>query len=280
MDQAFTRIGKRFDELAEQNSLSMDQNLTDDVASAVRDYADLGPPVEKANALRAIIDRVGSGIDKAGNISGEAYKSLRSSIERAARGASDPDYASVLRDVKNALDDAMERSMTAARSPDVGEWIKIREQYRNILVIENALARTSKEAAAGLITPEALRGSIKNIYGKRNMVRGQGPFEELSRAATTLMTDLPQTGFAPMNAATIWQSGLAAPVEALIRLGRDLRMTKPAQKWLTNRAMPPPSGVSDLARGAVPAAATLANIQRDRNGVPILDQRGQPIPLR
>ena len=281
MDATFERVGKRFDTLAEQNAARIDAKTADDVVTAFQAYADLGPPVEKVNALKGFVDRISKVMDSDGNVPGKAYKSLCSSIERAARSAtsSDPDYAGVLRDLKTALDDAMERAMVAAKSPDVGEWRKIREQYRNLLVVEDAVASTSKEAAEGLITPQALRGSVKKIHGKRNMVRGKGPFEKLSRSGSMILGDLPLTGYAPVNNKSIWEA-VWFPMEALNRVVRDVRMTRPVQEWLTNRKMPPPAGVSDIARSGAPAVPTVMNVQRDKNGIPVLDPRGQPIPLR
>jgi hypothetical protein len=281
MDDTFNKVGKRFDDLAEQNTAKIDAKTTDDVVTSFQAYADLGPPVEKVGALRGFVDRIAKVMDTQGVISGSAYKSLRSGIERAARSAasSDPDYAGVLRDLKNALDDAMERAMVAARSPDVGEWRKIREQYRNLLVIEKAVGGTSKEAAEGLITPQSLRGAVEKIHGRRNMVRGKGPFEKLSRSGSMILGDLPLTGYAPVNAKSIWDT-VWIPFEAMQRGLRDVRMTRPVQEWLTNRRMPPEPGTSDIVRGAAPAAAVITEVRRDRNGVPILDARGQPIPLR
>lgn len=242
MDDAFTKLGKQFDDLASRNTVAVDRQFGRDVATGLGDYMSLGPATEKVNALQSFIDRIGSVIDPRGNINGRAYQSLRSSIERAARGStSDPEYASALRDLKNALDDAMERSMAAAKSPDLGAWRDVRKRYRNILVVDDAVGSTSATAAEGLISPEALRSAVKRKQGARNMVRGKGDFEELSRAAAGLMKDLPMTGTAPLNPKSVFESGLAFPLEMVMRLGRDLRMTKPVQRYLTNTVAPPPA---------------------------------------
>jgi hypothetical protein len=94
-----------------------------------------------------------------------------------------------------------------------------------------------------------------------------------------ILGDLPLTGYAPVNAKSIWDT-VWIPFEAMQRGLRDVRMTRPVQEWLTNRRMPPEPGTSDIVRGAAPAAAVITEVRRDRNGVPILDARGQPIPLR
>lgn len=255
IDDAFTKLGKQFDDLASRNTLTVDQAFGQDVATGIQDFMSLGPASEKVTALRSFVDRVGNVISPQGTIDGRAYHSLRSAIERAARGStSDPEYARALRSLKDSLDDAMERSMAAANSPDVGAWRDVRRRYRNILVVDEAVGSTSADAAEGLINPAALRGAVKRKHGARNMTRGQGDFEELSRAAAALMKDLPLTGTAPLNPASIWQSGLAFPAEALMRLGRDVRMTKPVQRYLTNRVAPPPpsSPIKNYSPAVVP----------------------------
>lgn len=241
IDDAFTKLGQQFDDLASRNTLTVDQTFGQDVSAGIQDFMSLGPATEKVAALRGFVDRVGSVITPQGTIDGRAYQSLRSAIERAARGStSDPEYARALRSLKDSLDDAMERSMTAANSPDVGAWRDVRRRYRNILVVDEAVGSTSADAAEGLINPAALRGAVKRKHGARNMTRGKGDFEELSRAAAALMKDLPMTGAAPLNPASIWQSGLMFPAEMVMRLGRDVRMTKPVQRYLTNTVAPPP----------------------------------------
>ena len=255
MDDAFTKLGQQFDDLASRNTLAVDQQFGRDVVTGLGDYMSLGPATEKVNALQSFIDRIGSVIDPQGNINGRAYQSLRSAIERAARGStSDPEYAAALRTLKDSLDDAMERSMAAAKSPDLGAWRDVRKRYRNILVVDDAVGSTSATAAEGLLTPEALRSAVKRKQGARNMVRGKGDFEELSRAAAGVMKDLPMTGAAPLNPASVLQSGVMAPIEMLFRLGRDVRMSKPVQRYLTNAVAPPPkpSPVKNYSPAVVP----------------------------
>lgn len=254
VDDAFFNLGKRFDDLASRNTLTVDQTFGQDVVSGIDEFMALGPATEKATALRAFVDRIGSTMTPQGTIDGKAYKSLRSAIETAARGSSDPDYARALRALKDSLDDAMERSMAASNSPDLGAWRDVRRKYRNILVVEDAVGSTSASAAEGLITPEALRNAVKKKHGVRNMVRGKGDFEDLSRAAAGLMKDLPMTGAAPLNPASIFQSGLAFPFEMGARLYRDVRMLRPVQRYLTNSVAPPPkpSPVKNYSPAVVP----------------------------
>jgi len=242
MDDAFTNIGRQFDGLAARNTVTVDPQFGQDIATGIQSFMDLGPATERVTALRGFVDRIGRVIDAQGNISGRAYQSIRSDIERAARNSQvgSPEYAHALRELRNAFDDAMERSMTAAGSPDLGAWRDVRNRYRNLLVVEDAMSSTSADAASDLITPQALRNAVKRKHGARNMVRGQGDFEGLSRAASELMGDLPLTGFAPAASDSIWKT-VWFPFEAATRIARDIRMTRPVQRYLTNSALQPPN---------------------------------------
>jgi len=265
IDDAFTNIGRQFDGLAARNNVTVDPQFGQDIATGVQRFMELGPATERVTALRGFIDRIGRTIDAQGNISGRAYQSIRSDIERAARNsrAGAPEYAHALRELRDAFDDAMERSMTASGSQDVGAWRDVRNRYRNLLVIDDTMASTSEDAAGGLISPKALRNAVKRTHGARNMTRGRGDFEELSRAAAHLMGDLPMTGFAPAAADSIWKS-VWFPFEAATRVARDVRMTRPVQRYLTNRVAPPPpaSPVRNYSPAVVPP---FTDYMRDRN---------------
>jgi hypothetical protein len=268
MDDAFTNIGRQFDGLAARNTVTVDPQFGQDIATGIQRFMELGPATERVTALRGFVDRIGRVIDQQGNISGRAYQSIRSDIERAARNsqAGSPEYAHALRELRESFDEAMERSMTAAGSQDLGAWRDARNRYRNLLVVEDALASTGEDAAAGLIGPKALRNAVKRKQGTRNMVTGQGPFEELSRSAVELMGDLPLTGFAPAASDSIWKS-VWFPFEAATRIARDIRMTRPVQRYLTNSALRPPN--APLAQRVSPATPAVvppfSDFMRERN---------------
>lgn len=197
VDRAFTRIGGEFDRLAATNVAAVDNQLATSVRGAVDDYFNL---VSAPNRTPAVTNYVQELITTAqrnnGQIPGDAYQSLRSRMERTARGlGNNPEARTAIRDVREALDDAMERSIAANGNPaDIAAWREARQQYRNMIVIEQAATGAGEGAAAGLITPAKLREATVSKQGRRNYARGNGDFSELSRAGVQTMSPLPNSG--------------------------------------------------------------------------------------
>lgn len=275
MDDAFTDIGQQFDGLAARNVLDIDTRLRNELRQAVQEYDSVVPP-----AMRSpIIQRIANDFAPAQNVAvpGAGYQALRSRLERMARGSTDPQLSQALRAIRNALDDAMERSLQRRNPRDAGAWREARRRYRNMLVIEDAIARAGESAALGLITPANLRSATQR-QGKRGYVRGQGDFAELARSGAAMMSPLPQSGTAPRTAVrnigaavptvTGAMFGSPAGVPGMIAgaaagyavpyaVGRFIH-SPAGRRYLTNRALPrlPPGTI----RGIGPAAGILSGL--------------------
>jgi hypothetical protein len=301
MRRAYDEMGAEFDRLAAGNTATADQQFTSDVVQVANDFASIGPAQERVDAFRRFANDIGMVMSPSGEISGPAYKALRSRIERAARGTSDPEFATALRGLRDALDSAMERSMAAAGSPDVGAWQAVRKRYKDFLVLERAASAPGAEQ--GLISPAQLRAAESAIAGKRDYVLGRGNFGDLARAGETTMKPLPQSGTAPRNAArgigtmlgTIaggqvgggdWMSMMAGGAAGTMvpdMLGK-LLLSRLGRTYLSNQAVKAPS-ISPVGTAVTglnisrSANAPPSGIMRDRNGVPVLDSRGQYILL-
>lgn len=251
MDATFKRVGQQFDDLASRNTMKMDAQFAKDMGDAVSDYVGLVSPSQRAPIVGKIVDDVMDFARNGGSVDGAAYQNLRSRLEKAARGSTDGDLSSTLRNMKNALDDAMERSIPAG-SPDAGAWAEVRRQYRNLIPLERASAGAGERAAEGYISPAQLRNAVVN-QGRRNYVRGEGDFADLTRAGT-VMNQMPNSGTAPrqniqnlvsgvapnLAGAAVggtstgdWK-GAAAGFAAPAVLGRAL-MSRPVQSYLGNQ---------------------------------------------
>lgn len=253
IDQAFADIGNRFNTYSARNVLAPDQQFANDIRGAVNYYADRVSAPNRAPLIGNYLKEIQSALS-GGQITGQAYQSLRSRIQADARGMMEPTAKRTLFDLADALDSGMERSIGRSNPQDLGGFKEARRLYRNILVIEDAATRGGSDAALGLITPGALRSATKQIHGKRNMARGQGDFEELSRAAAGIMTELPLTGTAPLRMPSSLADAniLAMPFKAIGMGVNALRMTPWAQQYLTNRLMPPP-GRNPVAGSLLPS---------------------------
>lgn len=252
MDRAFGRIGRTFDNLAARNAMVPDQQVAADLAQVAVDYASLVAPSQRI----AIIEKTANdvlGLLQTGRMDGKVYKTLRSNLDRFARGTSQPEAKMAARNLIQALDGGMERSIARTNPADAGAWSNVRNEYRNILAVEDAMAGAGENSAAGIVSPAKLRSATVRKQGKRNYVRGKGDFADLARAGETVLAPLPNSGTASRLAsrglfAAIgggagygsdgWEGlakgallGGAAPWMA----GRAL-MSRPVQFYLGNRA--------------------------------------------
>lgn len=256
MDRVFRRVGKQFDDLSARNALVPDQRIAADLTQVAVDYASLVAPNARLGKIEKTVNEV-IGLLRGGRMDGAVYKTLRSDLDRFARGTTQPEAKMAARDLIQALDSGMERSIMRFNPNDAGAWSKVRKEYRNLLVVEEAVSRAGPEAQAGIITPANLRSATARKHGKRNYVRGSGDFARLARAGAEVMPSLPQSGTAPRLAARAVPSLLGAAVGAGTGLGQgDLQttimntaigaavpfglgralMSGPVQKWMGNQA--------------------------------------------
>jgi hypothetical protein len=199
IDNAFRRIGGEFDYLAQNNVARVDHALVGDLRRSVDDYNNLVSPPNRTPAVNNFLTEINTVAQRSGGaIPGEAYQSLRSRMERAARGmGNNPEARTAIRDLREALDDAMERSIRRAGRPDdIQAWQEARQQYRNLITIERAATGAGEGAAAGLISPAKLREATVSTQGRRNYARGNGDFSDLARSGVQVMSPLPNSGTA------------------------------------------------------------------------------------
>lgn len=258
IDSAFNQLGSQFDHLGARNTLIPDQQMLGDIQTAVREYKDLA--ANPAPAIDNFVSAISSTLRRNPNgIPGRTYQSMRSQIERYARKATDPDTASALRGIKEALDDTMERGLAASGSPDLGEWRAVRGAYRNLLTLQHAAGSAGENAAAGLISPAQLRAAVVAKQGRGNYARGRGDFDELARAGEMLMRQMPNSGTAGRLKAQNLSSGLLAGGGALAgglpgmaagllapRLAGAAIMSRPGQAYLSNNMMSGPMSLGAL----------------------------------
>lgn len=209
IDGAFNRIGDQFDSLAARNTLKPDRKLQNDLVDTWRNYMSVTPPNARVPIVANMMTDINNALKNGGSLDGKTYQSLRSRLDRVARGSSDPELANTLRDIRSALDDGMERSIAVTNPKDLGGWRTARKEYRNMLVLEQAATGAGENAAAGLISPSALRSATLTKQGRRNYARGSGDFADLARAGEGVMKSLPQSGTAPRTA--IRNMGAALP---------------------------------------------------------------------
>jgi hypothetical protein len=212
IDKAFTRIGSQFDALS-RNPLIPTPKIGQDLTQIAVDYAGTVAPSMRIPIIEKSINDALS-VLQSGRMDGKVYKTLRSNLDRVARGTNQPEAKMAARNIINALDDAMEQSIAQLNPRELGKWREARKQYRNILVVEQAATGAGENAALGLISPSQLRNATVNKQGRRNYARGNGDFTDLARAGEAVLKPLPQSGTAPRLAARGLPNLLGAAVGA------------------------------------------------------------------
>lgn len=265
------RIGSGFNEISARNSIVADMKLAEDIATVTTKYGRRLPTAQKEIVKNMADDVVQIAKNNGGVIPGDIYQDTRSLFSSMAQGArnSDPQYAEAMRGLRNALDDAMNRSISPE---DAGQWATLRRQYGNKKTLEKAAAGAGENAAEGFISPAKLRQAAttgrQGQYG-----RTEGDFDELSRAGQ-ILSQLPDSGTAGRTAARNLGSpllagggalaggipGMIAGIAAPAIAGRTL-MTRPVQAYLANQAVPAMNVVDQRMQAVI--AALLANGQRE-----------------
>jgi hypothetical protein len=275
-----TRIGQEFRGLSARNTLQFDPQFGQDAAAAVRNYQRVPPSQQRAiveNYVQDIVDHM-----RTGQMPGTYYQEMRSRLSTQANSLrqSDPTLSQTLRGLRNALDNAMERSIPRG-SPDAGAWGAARQQYGAQRVLEKSASRAGEATGEGNIVPANLRNAIVPGDGGQ-YARGQGEFAELARAGSTVMAPLPNSGTSQRNminmamallgggAGAVGGSAVGAALGAVAApavAGRAL-MSRPVQGYLGNQVAAPVIENLTPQQSALVAALMAAEQQR-------LQQAGQ-----
>lgn len=245
----FDRIGQQFRDLSARNAVQADQQLGRDLGATLREYDRVLPTEQRqivGNLATDIVERFQAG---GGVLPGAEYQTARSRLSRMAQNArqSDPEFATAVRGLRDALDNGMMRSISPE---DAAAWQTARREYGNIKDLSKAAAGAGAGTAEGLISPQALRSSVASGNNREAYARGQGDFAELARAGNAVMTPLPNSGTAQRGmlagqagtggAAMYAGDPLMAAVVALgpSAFGRAL-WSGPVQNYLSNQTVTP-----------------------------------------
>ena len=167
----------------------------------------------------------------------------------------DPEYQDALDDLIEVVDETAFRS--AGSEALKKSWQKLRREYRAYKIIEDSMAKTTKSAAEGDISPTAFASAVKRAQSKRQFVSGDGPLEGLARVGTSrVRSSVPNSGTAQRNVIAQMMTGqtgqglagaggaamagadpfLGAAVSlGLPRAVQELYLSGPGRRYLTNQ---------------------------------------------
>jgi len=225
------RLGNAFEDLSARNNLVPDNQMVNDIAAAVARYRRI-PNSQQAQMLQGYIDDIIPHIN-AGAMPGVEYQPMRSMLSTDSKAVrqTDPYLSRALAGIRDALDNAMGRSISPA---DREAWQAARREYGAQKIIEKAASRAGEATAEGQIVPANLRNAVA-AENRGAYARGQGPFSELSRAGSAVMSPLPNSGTAQRaNAFNILNQATLGIIPALT--GRTLN-SRPVQAYLGNQLL-------------------------------------------
>jgi hypothetical protein len=254
-----TRIGSVFDDVTRGVDVTPDPQSLTALSKAVNEYKSLAPTGNQAPLVSAVFKDVTNAFRGRNAIPAATVNTWRSGLSKLTAS---PDAATraAAQSALETIDDMLTGSLTAAgRVDDVARLATARGEWRNFLAIQKAATGAGEGAAAGLLSPSALRSAVVQ-QGRSAYAQGRrGDLGELSRAGEGVIKALPDSGtpaglaarMAPgtiqSGAGAVIGSAVGGPVGAAIGalagaaapgITGALRMTGPVQAYLANQLAP------------------------------------------
>ncbi|MBS1091047.1 lytic transglycosylase domain-containing protein [Gluconobacter sp. Dm-74] len=209
IDDAHNALGSRFDHVAANTIIRADNQFGSDLGT-IADEARQVLPEQEVTPIANQIDNIMGKIAN-GEISGPQYQALTrqgAPLARAMR-SNNPNVAYYAGRVRDAFDDAMERSLTTDGRTDLLDELKdARRQYKNLKTIE-PLAMKADES--GAISPALLQGAVNKSF-KNRARRGAGDLGDLADIGQAFLKAPPNSGTAPRIGAEIALSAVPAAI--------------------------------------------------------------------
>jgi hypothetical protein len=185
VDANTKRIGAAMDDITSRNNFQSDPQTFNELDAAMNTYATgvFDPHV------KPIVDGLYQGITnelglRGGAMSGTDYHTWSKqtgTLGRSGQIASDPAAQRAVYGIKQAVDQAYERSVARTNPADSGKLRQASSDWRANLAIEEALDKGGSTGAQGWIRPDYMQAAARQVYGTANPQRN--PFELTSRGA-------------------------------------------------------------------------------------------------
>lgn len=192
------RIGGEFRRLSAAYQMPVDNELLNALAKVEGDYLKRLPVNQRPIVQSYIDDLTGSN-----TVPGEIYQSTRSMLQRQSDGLlrSDPVTAGALKEIRDAVDDAMGRAVQAGGKPDdAAAWQAARKQWKVMRAIESSV-----DGIDGNISPKKFANEWRR-KAKDAMVYGKGSQDvsDIARVGKAFIADnVPNSGTAQRQ---MWQN--------------------------------------------------------------------------
>lgn len=205
LEEATSRIGKVFDDVVSGVDVIPTRDNLIKMNNSIKTYTQLAPKETAAPIFRNMQKALNEAAVTGKPIPASVIKEWRSTVSKATT-SEDGAMRNAAIDAIEALDDAINSALVAAKKPEaVANLREARGQYRNLLAIEKAAARSDVE---GILSPLQLRTALIQ-QGRRRYTQGKGDLAPITRAAADVLRPLPQSGTQPRLSANQMFSGAA-----------------------------------------------------------------------
>lgn len=258
LQKGFQKIGGQIGSIQTKYPVAVDEALIGE-ATNIADGIPALLPGRQASANH-FLNKVISGQE----ISPEIAQTTRTQLNRSIRAQNGPqgdkEYQGVLIEIKNALDDALTRTIQkSGNAGDVTALQQARQQYANLHTISDALYSSGAQGQLGTLTPAALQTALARSVGKSNYMQGRGQLNDLASASRAILPTPPESG-------TFTRHGIMSPVKAAIGLAaQPLVNSRPAQAYLGNQLLP--RGIGNELTPPVVAGLLAARDAQKRKGL-------------
>lgn len=266
LDSAFKRIGGVMDDAAAGVNVDINPDLLTRMSKALETYRQRAAKADVVPALKNINKQLVQEFRQGRPIPASTLQGWRSDLSAMTRSPT-PATREAAIEALDALEDTISQSLVAAGKPEMVDALKTaRAQYRNLLAIETAASRAGEGAAAGILSPQALRNAVV-AQGRRDYVRGRrGDIADLTRAAEAVIKPLPPVSEGGIRRVsglgTVMGGGAGATIgeaiggaqgamaggaigSAIPTLAQEAVALPQVQRYLTNQLLEPGRRITD-----------------------------------
>ncbi|WP_297505650.1 lytic transglycosylase domain-containing protein [Ferrovum sp.] len=189
MSQARDRLGQQFDAIAARNPVKVDNQLLNDLAD-IDHQASAEMPESAFRPIQKNLDDV-IAAGQSGTLTGAQYQALtrKGTPLWRAMNSPDPNVAHFAGQIRDALDNALERS---ASPEDLQLLQQARGQWKALKTVEPLV----EKSPSGNVSPAALMSQVRQHYGGM-AYNGAGDMGDLARIGQAFLKEPPNSGTAP-----------------------------------------------------------------------------------